>query len=166
MDLLGGNMILVTLGTQDKDFSRLLKVVEQAVSLGTIQEKVVVQAGYTKFVSKHMEIFDFVGRDQMEKWVEECDLLITHGGVGSIVSGLQHHKKVIAAARLKKYGEHTNDHQKQIIKQFVQDGLLTELSHFDKLSEAIISAKALKAKNYTSNTNSMIHLIEEYINSH
>ena len=31
MDLLGGFMILVTLGTQDKDFSRLLKAVEKQI---------------------------------------------------------------------------------------------------------------------------------------
>ena len=42
-------MIFVTLGTQDKSFKRLLKAVEREILNGNIKEKVVVQAGYTKY---------------------------------------------------------------------------------------------------------------------
>ena len=40
-------MILVTLGTQDKSFSRLLEAIDREIENGTIKEKVVVQAGLT-----------------------------------------------------------------------------------------------------------------------
>jgi UDP-N-acetylglucosamine transferase subunit ALG13 len=53
-------MILVTLGTQDKDFSRLLKAIDKLIEKKVIKEKVIVQAGYTKYKSKNMQIFDFV----------------------------------------------------------------------------------------------------------
>lgn len=32
--------------------------------------------------------------------MKKCDLLITHAGVGSIMSGLKFNKKIIAAPRL------------------------------------------------------------------
>ena len=47
-------MILVTLGTQDKGFERLLKQVDEEIKKGNIREKVVVQAGYTKYESPNM----------------------------------------------------------------------------------------------------------------
>lgn len=166
MDLLGGNMILITLGTQDKGFERLLEAVDQAIEKGNIEEEVVAQIGYSKYQSKNMKIFDFTDRDKMEKWVEKCNLLITHGGVGSIIAGLNHKKPIIAAARLKKYGEHTNDHQKQIIREFVKDKYIIELKNFKKLEEAIIEARQLKPKKYQSNTNHMIKLIEDFIETH
>ena len=118
-------MILVTLGTQDKKFTRLLDSIQNLINKKVIKEKVVVQAGCTKdFNSKDMEIFDLIPMDEFDKLISECDILITHGGVGSIITGLKNNKKVIAIARLKKYGEHTNDHQLQIIEKFANSGLI------------------------------------------
>ena len=51
-------MILITLGTQDKQFTRLLNVVQNEIDKGNIKDKVIVQAGHTKFESNDMEIFD------------------------------------------------------------------------------------------------------------
>ena len=109
-------MILVTLGTQDKSFTRLLDAIQKQIDLGNIKDKVIVQAGCTKYNSKDMQILDLIPYDEFEKYIKECDLLITHGGVGSIITGLKNKKKVIAAARLAKYKEHTNDQQIQIIQ--------------------------------------------------
>ncbi|MEG0577027.1 MAG: glycosyltransferase, partial [Bacilli bacterium] len=77
-------MILVTLGTQDKSFKRLLESIEKEITKGHIKEKVVVQAGFTKFSSKNMEIFDLIPMDKFDDLIKSCDILITHGGVGSI----------------------------------------------------------------------------------
>ena len=61
-------MIFVTLGTQDKSFKRLLKAVEKEKINGNIKEKVVVQAGYTKYKSDVMEIFDTIPKDEFEEY--------------------------------------------------------------------------------------------------
>lgn len=159
-------MILVTLGTQDKPFTRLLQMIEKGIKKGLIKEKVVVQAGYTKYESDVMEILDFVSMDDFEKLIEKCDILITHGGVGSILTGLTHKKKVIACARLKKYGEHTNDHQKQIIAKFVKEGYIVELKNDSKLKFTLEKAHTLKYKPYQSNTENMVKLIQSYIETH
>ena len=42
-------MILVTLGTQNNSFHRLLEEVQKNIDNGKIKEEVVVQSGYTKF---------------------------------------------------------------------------------------------------------------------
>ncbi|MEG1987398.1 MAG: PssE/Cps14G family polysaccharide biosynthesis glycosyltransferase [Bacilli bacterium] len=156
-------MILVTLGTQDKSFERLLKAIEKEIIKGTIKDSVIVQAGYTKYESKYMEVFDLIPTDEFEQLIDKCDLLITHGGVGSILTGLSHGKKVIAAPRLAKYKEHTNDHQKQIVEEFAKDGYILELKDFNKLDRLLEMVKGFKPKKYKSNTENMINLIEDYI---
>ena len=156
-------MIFFTLGTQDKSFERLLKAIDREIERGNIKEKVVVQAGYTKYETKNMEIMDLVSQDEFDKLMKECSLLITHGGVGSILTGIKYGKPVIAAARLKKYKEHNNDHQKQIIKEFGDLGYILELRDFNKLGKMIEKSKTFKARKFTSNTHNMVKLVSDYI---
>lgn len=156
-------MIFVTLGTQDKTFERLLIAIDKAIEKGEITDRVVVQAGNTKYESKNMEIFDLISPDEFNKLVDECDLLITHGGTGSILSAVKKGKKVIAAARLKKYKEHVNDHQKQIIKEFEKEGYLVELKDFNQVGKTIKKAQKFKPKKFKSNTENMINLLENII---
>lgn len=156
-------MILVTLGTQDKSFERLLKALDKAVAKGKIKEKIIVQAGCTEYKSKNMEIFDLTSPEELDKLVKKCSLLITHGGVGSILTGIKYNKPIIAAARLSEYREHTNNHQKQIIKEFVKSGYILELEDFDNLDKLIKQAKKFKPKEFKSNTNKFIKNIEDYI---
>ena len=131
-------MILVILGTQDKEFPRLLKAVEKEIKSGVIKDKVVVQAGQTKFESDCMEIFDLLPAPEFNKLMDEASLIITHGGAGSILNAIKRGKKVIACARLEKYGEHHNDHQKQIIGEFADKGYILELDDSDKLLSSLI----------------------------
>jgi len=158
-------MILVTLGTQDKSFKRLLEAVEKQIDNGNIKDKVVVQAGLTKYESDKMEIFDFIPVSKFDDLIKSCDILITHAGVGSIITGLKNHKKVIAAARLKKYHEHTNDHQLQIVDNFAKSGYIIPLDNFDELDKALNKAKKFKPKEYQSNTKNFVKLIKDYIDN-
>lgn len=156
-------MIFVTLGTQDKEFTRLLEAIDREIEKGNIKERVVVQAGYTKYESKNMEIFDLISTDEFNKYIKSADLIITHGGAGSILTAIKNNKKVIAAARLYKYKEHTNDHQKQIVKEFADEGYILELRDFNKLGKLIEKSKNFTPKKFVSNTPNMIKLIEDYI---
>lgn len=156
-------MILVTLGTQDKSFERLLKAVDKEIKKGNIKEEVVVQAGYTNFSSSNMEIFDLVSPKKLEQLQKKARIIITHGGVGSILGSLKYDKPVIAAARLAKYGEHTNDHQLQIVEEFEKRKYLIALHDFDKLDQVLKKADTFKPRKYHSNNKAFIQLIDDYI---
>ena len=158
-------MIFVTLGTQDKSFKRLLDAIQKEIDNGNIKEKVIVQAGHTKYESNEMEIFDLIDRDRFTELMSECDLLITHGGVGSILTGLKNNKKVIAAPRLKEYKEHTNNHQLEIIEKFSDAGYILPLYEFNDLGKILKDIKKFKPQKYKSNTENMIKLIENYIDN-
>ena len=157
-------MILITLGTQDKKFYRLLNSVQKQIDNGTIKDRVVVQAGCScDFKSKDMEIFDLIPMDEFDSLIAECDILITHGGVGSIITGLKNDKIVIAAARLKEYEEHTNNHQLQIIENFYNSGYLLKLDDFEELGKILKKAKKFKPQKYKSNTKKFIKLVKNQI---
>ena len=156
-------MILVTLGTQDKEFTRLLKAIDKEIKNGVITDKVVVQAGCTKYKSENMEMFDLIPANEFDEYIKKADLIITHGGAGSILTGVKNNKKIIAAARLAKYKEHVNDHQKQIIKEFSEQGYIMELKDFNKLGKLIQKSKSFKPKKFISNTDNMINLVSDYI---
>ena len=156
-------MILVLLGTQDKQFGRLLEAIQREIDNRVIKGKVVVQAGCTKFKSNDMEIFDWIPIDDFNELIKKAELIITHGGVGSIVEALKNNKKVIVAPRLKKYNEHVNDHQLQIIDAFADMGYILPLKDFNKLGDLIEKTRGFKPKKFESNTHNMIKLIENYI---
>lgn len=156
-------MILVVLGTQDKRFERLLKVVEEAIDQGVIKEEVMVQAGCTVYDSSKMNVVDYVDMTTFEQWMKDCRLLITHGGVGTIMSALRNKKPVIACARLAKYGEHHNDHQCEIIETFYEKGYLIPLRDGQSLKEALSEVENFVVPEVESNNHKMIELLSNYL---
>ena len=156
-------MILVTLGTNDKSFVRLIEKIEELVQKGVIDDRVVVQAGYTKYESENLEIFDLIPMEQFNELLKTCDLLITHGGVGSIITGLKNAKTVVAVPRLEKYGEHVNDHQYQIIENFENSGYILAAYDVEELENVLEKVSGFQAKKYSSNTGNMIELVRKYI---
>lgn len=156
-------MIFVTLGTQDKSFVRLLKAIDEAIKAGYIKEKVIVQAGFTEYESPRMQIFKLMPMVEFTKLIQQCDLLITHAGVGSIMSGLKNNKKVLAVARLKKYGEHTNDHQIQIGEAFAQKGYIKYTASVDNFAEIYQELKKFKPQKFVSNNAHFCQIITDFI---
>lgn len=156
-------MILVLLGTQNNSFHRLLEEIEKNITDGTIKEEVIVQAGYTKFKSYKMRIIDLISREELEKLQEEANLIITHGGVGSIITSIRKGKKVIAVPRLHEYREHVNNHQKDIIKKFSEEGYIIGIEAVDNLKDALEKVKQFEPKKYELNNKLMIKTVEEFI---
>lgn len=156
-------MILVLLGTQNNSFHRLLEEIEKNIKDETIKEEVIVQAGYTKFQSHRMRIIDLMSKEQLDKFQDESDLIITHGGVGSIISSIEKGKKVIAVPRMHEYGEHVNNHQNEIVKDFNDKGYIIGIEKVEDLKRAIINAKEFEPKKYQPNNEKMLKIIEEFI---
>lgn len=153
-------MILVTLGTQNQPFYRLLDYIENS----KIKDEIIVQAGGSiDYKSKKMQLFKFINYDEMLEYIKKSDIIITHGGTGSIIMPLQHNKKVIACARLKKYKEHINDHQTELISSYVEQGYILELNENNNLDDLIKQIKKFKPKKYASNKENFLAAIKKEI---
>lgn len=158
-------MIFVTLGTQDKPFERLIKAVENQVELGNITEEVIVQSGCTKYISDKLKIIPYMTIDELNKYLIDARLIITHAGVGTIIQALEIGKTVIAAARKKEFGEHVSDHQQQFLENFSSKGYIIPLLDFDKLDEVIKQAEDFKPNKFESNNSNFITSTIQEINN-
>ena len=153
------------LGTQNNSFHRLLEEIDKLINDGLIKEDVVVQAGYTKYESTNMKIFDFISSDELDKLEQQADCIITHGGVGSIISSIEKDKKVIAVPRLKQYGEHVNDHQLDIVQSFDKLGYIIGITDISQLGDALQQIETFEPKKYIQNTGNIISIVQDFIDN-
>ena len=153
------------LGTQNNSFHRLLEEIEKLINDGLIKEDIVVQAGYTKYESTNMKIFDFISSDELDKLEQQADCIITHGGVGSIISSIEKDKKVIAVPRLKQYGEHVNDHQLDIVQSFDKLGYIIGITDISQLGDALQQIETFEPKKYIQNTGKIISIVQDFIDN-
>ena len=161
-------MILVLLGTQNNSFHRLLKEIERNIENGNIKEEVIVQAGYTKFEpttkKRKIEIFDTISKKELDKLIEKANFVISHGGVGSMVTANQKGKKVIAVPRYKKYNEHVNDHQIDTIKIFEKKGYVLLSENVEDLECVLKEIDNFSPNIYEKDKDSnIIGIIEKFI---
>lgn len=104
-------MIFVTVGTHEQPFDRLIKCIDQMVADGKIKEEVIIQKGYTDYEPQNCKSYKLIGYDDMQKYIADARIVITHGGPASFVAPLSIGKIPVVVPRQYKYNEHVNDHQ-------------------------------------------------------
>ncbi len=153
-------MIFVTLGSQKFQFDRLLQAVDELKT----DEEIFAQIGYSNYEPQNYEYKKFLDRDEFENVMDKADIVITHGGTGAIIGAVKKGKKVIAVPRLKKYGEHVDDHQLQLVGQFKELNLIYACDEGMELEKALKIVKINDYKTYESNTQTIIKSLEDFIN--
>lgn len=156
-------MIFVAVGTQKFPFNRLLKLVDELIEKEVIQEAVFAQVGNSDYCPKNYEYKKFMSKDEFDNHIKSCDVLITHSGVATIITGLKFEKKVIVVPRLAKYGEHVDDHQIQIAWSFFNQNLVLVCGEDDDLTLLINAAKKHQFSKYVSQRELMIKTIRDYL---
>ena len=156
-------MIFITVGSQKFQFNRLLREIDNLIEKKVIVEEVFAQIGYSDYIPKNYKFKKFLDKDEFNNFIDSSRIIITHGGTGSIISALKKSKKVIAIPRLSKYGEHVDDHQIQIVRQFEKIGFLQGVNDISKLDIAINDLENKQFKSYVSNTKKIIDEIDKFI---
>ena len=137
-------MILVLCGTQKQSFSRMIKAVETLAD----DNEIIVQAGHSQYHCEKMEIFDFIAPDKLKRLYEKTDFIITHAGAGSMFQAIESKKKIIAVPRMKKYGEHVDDHQLQLAEKLQKLGLLLVFNDGDNMRDIFDKLRGFEPKPY------------------
>ncbi len=104
-------MIFVTVGTHEQSFERLVRCVDELKGSGVLNEDVFIQTGYTDYEPQHCQWSKLLPYSEMQRYVQEARIVITHGGPSSFIMPLQIGKTPIVVPRQEKFGEHVNDHQ-------------------------------------------------------
>lgn len=157
-------MIFITVGSQKFQFNRLLKEIDKIIENKDLRYEIFAQTGYCTYKPKNFKYKNFLSREEFSEYIDKCKILLTHGGTGAIIGGVKKAKKVIAIPRDKKFNEHVDNHQYEIVKEFSKMGLIYGIYDIEELNEAIESIEEKEFKIYVSNTEVIIGDIEEFIN--
>lgn len=154
------SLIFVTVGSHYQGFDRLIKKMDEIA--GKIDEKVVMQIGYTKYKPVNSQYFDFAEYSKIQKLNRDARIVVSHAGVGSILTALEQKKHLIIIPRLKKHGESIDDHQLEIAKE------LSVNSNVDVIYDVENLGDLLKENFFfadESNRNELVHSLRKYISS-
>lgn len=113
-------MIFVTVGTHEQPFDRLVKCIDSMVADGKIKEDVIIQKGYTEYEPQNCKCYKVIGFDEMQKYIEDARIVVTHGGPASFIAPISIGKIPIVVPRKKQFNEHVNDHQLEFAKQVAE----------------------------------------------
>jgi len=108
--------LFVSVGTQ-LPFERLLNAVDNVIGVLNI-EKCVYQIAESDFNSKYGVVYKYLSPIEYKKEFDECDVFISHAGMGSIITALDELKPIIIFPRLHSCGEHRNNHQLSTAEKF------------------------------------------------
>ena len=133
-------MIFVTVGTHEQGLDRLLIELDRLIETGGIKQEVFAQIGYSKYIPKNYEYKEMLSYDLMDEYVKKSDIVITHGGPGSIFHPLQYGKIPIVVPRNPEFNEHVDNHQILFTKRLENSQKIIAAYNIDEL--------AIKVNNY------------------
>ncbi|MGG4405948.1 PssE/Cps14G family polysaccharide biosynthesis glycosyltransferase [Geobacillus stearothermophilus] len=159
-------MIFVTVGTHEQSFDRLIRKIDDLKGKNIINEKVIIQLGYTKYKPQFCEWMEMIGFDEMHNYVKQANIVITHGGPGSIFLPLQYKKIPIVVPRQKEYGEHVDNHQVLFTKRLEKMKKVLPVYNIEDLENKILNYNNLvktREAFYISNTDKFVESLEKEV---
>lgn len=153
--------IFISVGTHSQQFDRLLaeadRIAEKRKELAFF-----AQIGNSRYQPKNFGFVKFLEEKDYAQNFLVNDIIISHGGAGTIINALTYSRPLIIVPRLKKYGEHTDDHQLDLAKAMEEKGKCIAVLDIKDLNEAINKSLNKKA-GMNSEKEGMIKKIREFI---
>lgn len=130
-------MILVITGSEASsfNFNRLIKKMDEISR--HLNEEVIIQIGRFGHVPQNAKYFRFLPEEDFIQIYKSSRIVVTHAGVGSIITALKLKKRLIVVPRMKAFGEHIDDHQIEFANIINQIGLAPVIYDIDKLKHML-----------------------------
>jgi beta-1,4-N-acetylglucosaminyltransferase len=141
-------VIFVTVGTTD--FDALAARMDELTP--GMNEEVVIQLGRGQYAPRHARSFRFA--PSLEEYYEQASLVVSHGGLGTLVEVLRHGKPLIGVSNPDRYDLHQND----LLGELEQGGYLLWCRGLHDLGDDIRRAGAMQFVRYLDPPCS-IHLV-------
>jgi UDP-N-acetylglucosamine transferase subunit ALG13 len=129
-------MIVVSVGTHEQHFDRMLRAV---CELGG-SEELLVQYGTSTLPHGRGEWIDYLSFDDLAEYVSRARVFVCHAGVGSIVLARRYGLKPIVVPRKHELGEHVDDHQLELSRRLAASGIVTLVEDERDLAAAVFAA--------------------------
>jgi len=126
-------MILVMTGTSGKPFDRLLRMFEGL----PLDEAIVMQCGPSKLRLPGTMCIPYLPVEQLDEYVRDARVVVSHAGVGSVSQALKHRKRPVIVPRLRRFGEALDDHQLTFARRLHGARVATMANNRDQLLDGL-----------------------------
>lgn len=154
-------LIFITLGTQKFQMNRLIEAADKLAL--HIEEEIYIQTGNSTYEPKNCQYSNFLDGTKFKEMIEACSILITHAGVGSIMTGIQAGKPIIVVPRLSEFQEHVDDHQIEIADAFEKKKCVLCCNNLDELERYINSARKFKFESLSTKGGNIEQIVLDFI---
>lgn len=128
--------IFVSVGSRFT-MDRLLSTVDDLVSKHpTLSIK--AQTGASSFTSPKMQLCKWCDQNEFEVSVSECDVFISHAGMGNILLAAKYRKPIVIVPRRFELSEHINDHQIGTAAAFANRPNIYIANNLQEIEDALI----------------------------
>jgi UDP-N-acetylglucosamine--N-acetylmuramyl-(pentapeptide) pyrophosphoryl-undecaprenol N-acetylglucosamine transferase len=152
-------------------FDRLVALVAGAAREGLIPERIIIQTGKGGIKPDlgpdcpqgRLEVHETLPFDQMKKILDEADIVVCHGGTGSLITAMRAGCRIIAVARRFDRGEHYDDHQSEITGAFEERGLIATADTPEEFGQALKRVRAATPRAATTDLSELNEWLKHYI---
>jgi UDP-N-acetylglucosamine transferase subunit ALG13 len=139
-------LVFASVGTDFHPFDRLSRWIDAWLEAGgSAAARCFVQTG-TSAVPRHAEHRQYLGHAEMEEMVRAADVVVCHGGPGTIMLAATLGKRPIVVPRRKRYGEHVDDHQLAFAERIAAEGAIVLAQAEDELRTCLDAALGRSAE--------------------
>ncbi len=140
------NYVFVSVGTREEPFLRLLQGIEDLVKRGIIKEKVIIQAGHTKYTSSYVEVFDFCSPAKIAELILNAKYVINQASAGIGTLCLRYETRFIVMPREYQYCElpTSRDMEEDLHHQLEKLGYTKIVRTISELERAVQNIEDLK----------------------
>ncbi len=144
-------------------FQRLTDLVAGAVRDGLIGERVLMQVGEGGQRYPGMDCVDGLPFGEVQTLLQDADIVVCHGGTGSLVTALRAGCRVIAVPRRFELGEHYDNHQAEITATFRDRGLIEVADTPEEFARALQKIRSRDPIRATTDPSELIAFLREWI---
>jgi len=108
-------MIFVSVGTQ-LPFPRMMKIIDEWASNN--KDSIVFAQTADRDPMGSVETTDYLSAKEFQRYFSEADVIVSHAGMGNILTALAMDKPIVIFPREAELNEHRNDHQVSTARKF------------------------------------------------
>lgn len=141
-------------------FDRLVRSVAEAKAAGDLPHELVIQTGIGGLQPDGLRTLETMPFQDIQDLLVRADVVVCHGGTGSLITALRQGCHVIAMPRLSSLGEHYDDHQAEITAAFAARGLIQVANSTEELRAALAAARTREPRSATTEPAELIAFLK------
>ena len=129
-----------------------------------LHEEVIAQVYQCGFTPKNIKAIDFLAPDEFNTLFDKARLIVSHAGMGTILSSLQMDKPIIVFPRIAALGEHRNEHQLATARKIKEMGAVNVAMNEEEITSMLLNGNQITFQHIGNRASpSLIQSIEDFI---